>query len=189
MLKETYSTYYKRKTRGFFFGRTFPYYGKNLVGLCGPDIEYYLLIASKLRVDNIDLYENNVEVMLNQLTSIKTLLPNMVLHYGDILDAPYKNDTIYDLDFCSSILTKREYIEKYKSNSIFTFSLRPIGIEETIKTFFDVKKEKIFYQVEVESPIEHRVIYTNNGEYLFSSYKDTSAMCMIMKTNLMKPIK
>lgn len=183
MLKETYSTYNKRRTRGFFFARAYPE-NKNLVGLCGPDIEYYLLVASKLQVNNIDLYENSTEVMLSQLTTIKTLLPNLTLHYEDILNAPYKNNTIYDLDFCSSILNKREYIEKYKNNSIFTFSLRPIGIEDTIRIFFDIKKEEIFHQIEEESPINHRVIYTNKGEYLFSSYKDTSSMCMIMKTNL-----
>ena len=183
MLKETYNSYNKRRTRGFFFYHIHPEH-KNLVGLCGPDIEYYLLVMNRIKVNNIDLYENNREVMFKQLSTIKNPIPNLVLHYEDILNAPYKKNTIYDLDFCSSIIGKEEYIRKYKDHFIFTFSVRPVGTEETIKMFFNIREEEIFMQVEKDSPISHTIIHTEKGEeYLFATYKDTSPMCMIMKTN------
>jgi hypothetical protein len=61
-----------------------------------------------------------------------------------------------------------------------TFSTR-IGVQETIDTFFAARNEKIIKSEELFSPLPHTVFTTEQGNYLFIKYRDTSAMCCFAK--------
>jgi len=153
---------------------------ESIVGLAGPDINEYLTYLESKGCKEFEIYENNSSVALAQLSRIKSK-SKIALICGDILKAnPNKQNVLFDLDFCASVRFLTEHIAKFKNNFIMTFSTR-IGVQETIDTFFKARKERVISSVDESSPMPHTIYTTNNGNYLFIKYYDTSAMCCFAK--------
>ena len=154
---------------------------EQVVGLAGPDINEYLAYLESKGCKQFEIYENNSQVALQQLSKIRSK-SKIALICGDILQAnPDKQNVLFDLDFCASVRFLQEHIAKFKSNFIMTFSTR-IGLKETISTFFKARKEKVLDSVDYQSPMPHTIYTTKQGnKYLFIRYWDTSAMCCFAK--------
>ena len=178
MLKHTYmDAAQKKAVREFLIGH---FKFKNIVGLAGPDINEYIEWCKAKGYDEFEIFEADPSTMVSQLARLNQKV-RMTFTYGDILKADEsKSETLYDLDFCASVRSLKEHIAKFKEHFIMTFSTR-IGIQETIDTFFSARNEKIIKSEEVFSPLPHTVFTTEQGNYLFIKYCDTSAMCCFAK--------
>jgi hypothetical protein len=153
---------------------------KNIVGLAGPDINEYIEWCKAKGYDEFEIFEADPSTMVSQLARLNKKV-RMTFTYGDVLKADSsKKDTLYDLDFCASVRHLKQHIAKFKEHFIMTFSTR-IGIQETIDTFFSARNEKIIKSEEVFDPLPHTVFTTEQGNYLFIKYCDTSAMCCFAK--------
>ena len=153
---------------------------ESVVGLAGPDINEYLAYLESKGCTQFEIYENNSQVALQQLSKIRSK-SKIALICGDILKAnPDKENVLFDLDFCASVRFLTEHIAKFKKNFIMTFSYR-IGLQETINTFFKARKEKVLHKMNFSSPIPHTIYTTKQGNYLFIKYFDTSSMCCFAK--------
>jgi len=176
--KKTYVDSYNKKIVREFILQRFQF--ESIVGLAGPDINDYLHHLETKGCKEFEIYENNSMVALQQLAKVKTK-SKLSIVCGDILDAnPYKPNTLFDLDFCASVRFLQEHIAKFKDNFIMTFSTR-IGLQETIDTFFKARKETVLKEENINYPLPHTVYTTENGNYLFIKYFDTSAMCCFAK--------
>jgi hypothetical protein len=155
---------------------------ENVVGLAGPDINQYIDRLASEGCKQFEIYENDSQTFMSQVFNIKRPV-RMV--YGDILAADAdKDDTLYDLDFCKTVVDLKPHISKFNKNFMMTFSIRVKGgIETTIDTFFKCRDELVFFTKEIESPFNHTEYVTNKGKYLFTCYRDTSPMCTIAKIN------
>ena len=153
---------------------------ESVVGLAGPDINEYLAYLESKGCTKFEIYENNSQVALQQLSKIKSK-SKVALICSDIIKAnPDKENVLFDLDFCASVRFLTDHIAKFKKNFIMTFSYR-IGLQETIDTFFKARKEKVIASVDYLSPMPHTIYKTKQGNYLFIKYWDTSAMCCFAK--------
>lgn len=176
--KKTYNDSYNKKAVREFIIQRFQF--QSIVGLAGPDINDYLQHLESKGCKEFEIYENNSMVALQQLAKVKTK-SKLAIVCGDILSAnPNKPNTLFDLDFCGSVRFLQEHIAKFKDNFIMTFSTR-IGLKETIDTFFSARKETILREENIDSPLPHTIFTTENGNYLFIRYHDTSAMCCFAK--------
>lgn len=177
--KKTYIDSSNKHTVREFLIQRFQF--ESVVGLAGPDINEYLAYLESKGCKEFEIYENNSQVALQQLSKIRSK-SKIALICGDILKAnPDKENVLFDLDFCASVRFLQEHIAKFKSNFIMTFSTR-IGLKETINTFFKARKEKVLDSVDYQSPMPHTIYTTKQGnKYLFIRYWDTSAMCCFAK--------
>lgn len=175
----TKPTYLDAKNKIALRKMLFSHYSYNkIIGLAGPDINHYIKWCKLRGFKDIEIWEQNPNVLLKQLSEIKTPVS---LKYGNILNAELKNDVLYDLDYCSTIKHMDEHIYKFRDNKfIMTFSLR-YSEKQTMQTFFDVLGEKIVIKGRVNSPIHHFKISTENGKYIYAKYRDTSSMCIFSK--------
>lgn len=155
---------------------------KHVIGLPGPDINEYWMKWVNRGCKSVEMYENDTLTAVTQLRKIQPF-KNIKYNIGDIINAPAnKKDTLYDLDFCCTAKSAIEHIKKFRENFIMTFSTR-LGVNNTIKTFFSAREEKILSRWNNKTPIDHLVILTNKGKYIMATYCDTSAMCSIAKIN------
>lgn len=176
MTKVTYTDAAKKHAVREFLFSYFKY--NAIVGLAGPNINEYIQWCKSKGYEDIEVWENTPDVLMNQLL---TLQHPIKMKFGNILDAEdAKPNTVYDLDYCSTVYTLEDHITKFKNNFIMTFSLRA-GIQFTIKEFFKTRKEKIVNSIVKNNPINHTIFTTNVGKYIFTPYFDTSAMCCIAK--------
>lgn len=176
--KKTYIDSTNKKIVREFILQRFQF--ESIVGLAGPDINDYLEYLQSKGCKQFEIYENNPMVAINQLATVKTDA-KVSLILGDIYQAdPNKPNTLFDLDYCASVRYLKDHIAKFKNNFVMTFSTR-IGVQETIDTFFESRKERILKQIEQYSPLPHTIFTTENGDYLFIKYFDTSAMCCFAK--------
>lgn len=176
--KTTYVDAHNKKLVREFLIQKFQF--ETIVGLAGPDINDYLHHLENKGCKEFEIYENNSMVALQQLAKVRSQA-KIAIVCGDILNAnPYKPNTLFDLDFCASVRFLQEHIAKFKENFIMTFSTR-IGLQETIDTFFKARNETVLAEEKVDSPLPHTVYTTENGNYLFIKYFDTSAMCCFAK--------
>ena len=153
---------------------------ESVVGLAGPDINEYLTYLESKGCKQFEIYENNSQVALQQLSKIRSK-SKIALICGDIIKANSdKENVLFDLDFCASVRFLKDHIAKFKKNFIMTFSYR-IGLQETIDTFFKARRERVLFSVDHLSPIPHTIYRTKKGQYLFIKYFDTSAMCCFAK--------
>lgn len=168
----------KRIAREFLFS----FYNKSaIVGLAGPDINEYLKWCKSMKFDKVELWENNSQVMLKQLSSIKTSLP-VSYKFGDIVNAENDKRTLYDLDFCSNICSLYSHIKKFREEKfVITFSNRPMSVEKSVDLFFKTRKETVISSVCKSSPIEHYSVRTSFGKYIIVTYFDTCSMISIAK--------
>lgn len=178
-LKPTYVDAVKKKAVRKYLIDLFKF--NEVIGLAGPDINEYLTFFKKRRCKKFEVYEVDSSTMVKQLTSLRVDNIDLHLKYDDILQAdPTRSNTLYDLDFCASVLYLKEHITRFKQNFIMTFSTR-IGVQKTIDTFFNTKKETILSKEKVDVLFECTKFITDQGEYLFAQYRDTSPMCCIAK--------
>lgn len=165
--------------------------------LGGPPKSIYdhILRLRKLKVHNITSYEYYKDIYTAQIgTLIDKKIRNVKLVHGDILNAPNKDNVGLELDFCLTIDKFLEHVRKFTSrNTIFVFSLRtgkrdgknadkPIGWfkDYTISTFFKERNEKILNRTE-NPGLNDIYISTNKGNYIIATYRDSTAMIMIVK--------
>jgi len=168
----------KRIAREFLFS----FYNKSsIVGLAGPDINDYIKWCKSMKFDNVELWENNSQVMLQQLANIKSRLP-ISYNFGDIVNADNGKDALYDLDFCSNITSLYSHIKKFRDEKfVITFSNRPISVETSIELFFSTRKESVISSVYKKNPIPHYSVRTSLGRYIIVTYFDTCSMVSIAK--------
>ena len=169
----------KKKVRDFLISK---FKFKRVIGLAGPDINEYIDNFKERGCDEFEIFEVDPATLVKQLTTLKARAKISLL-YKDILTAdPSMRYTLFDLDFCRSVRSTKEHIRKFRDNFIMTFSLR-VGLQETIDEFFKQREECIVSQEDVKVPINHTIFRTENSEYLFVRYRDTSAMCCFAKIN------
>ena len=169
----------KKKLREFIISK---FEFEAVTGLAGPDINDYIQYLKSKGCKKFEIYEKNPSIIVRQLSELKTPA-DISLHYEDILSADNtRSNTLYDLDFCSTIKYMEEYIKKFRNNFIMTFSMR-FSLEKTIKLFFSARDEEVISITEIFSPFHHNVFKTNKSEYLFATYKDSSVMGCFAKIN------
>lgn len=166
------------------------YYESKIVGLAGPNINEYLDWCSSHGFINPVIYENDNDVFLHQ---IKQLKKPVTLINGNINNVdPNLDNTFYDLDYCSTIIPLFNKIDKFNKNYCMTFSLRPIGENETLKIFFKIMGETVYNITYTDKKSKVRGTYFSTikgrytkeekqSKYLYISYKDSSPMCCIAK--------
>lgn len=168
----------KKAVRDFMFSRLANKKFDSLIGLAGPDINDYINYCKSNGFDDIEIWENKPDVMMKQLSKV-----NVPVRYkfGNIVTADAVDGVFYDFDFTVSVRYMEEPIKKFKDNFIMTFSTR-IGVQETIDKFFEFRGEIIKSVKDFTGPgLRNNIFNTNNGNYLFMTYHDTSAMCCFAK--------
>ena len=182
MTKSTYLNCEKKKAVRDFLLQQFDY--SNVIGLAGPDVNEYINNIRFANCNKIKIYENNTNILFKQLVKIDKRDGRVHLNYSNIYNAsPVEENTLYDLDYCATIRSLKEHVEKFRNNFIMTFSLRKCGFKETIETFFNIRREQILSTFKELSPIPHTIFNTNEGKYIYCAYHDTTTMCCIAKIN------
>ena len=177
-MKHTYLDSSKKKAVRDFLIDQFTF--NEVIGLPGPDINEYVQYFQNKGIQSFEMYERDKLTLIQQIRKLRTS-SKLCIKHTDILDAdPFKENVLYDLDFCASVKYLKEHIAKFKHNFIMTFSMR-VGVDYTIKTFFKARKEKVVNSQEIDGPVKHTVFKTDKGKYLFIRYFDTSAMCCFAK--------
>jgi hypothetical protein len=122
----------------------------HLIGLGGPDLNEYLKLAKYAGIKNALIYEFNVDQLLIQASKPINTLSTRVI-FGDIYQSPCKmKDTFYDFDFCCSVKTAQEHIKKFKNDPVlFTFSIRPLGLNNSIKLYVSSVQKSYKYNLEL----------------------------------------
>lgn len=179
MTKATYANSKNKKAvRDFLFSF---FKEPNIIGLAGPDVNDYLKWCKSKGFSNVEIFESDPQVMMKQLSEVKTNIP-VQFKFSDIISATHSDKVVYDLDFCSSILTLYSHIKKFKYDKfVMTFSTRNIGNDSTILKFFSERKEKIISRIDKYSPLHHVTIKTLVGKYVIVPYFDTTPMICIAK--------
>lgn len=154
-----------------------------LIGLGGPDLNDYLTFARKAGIKSATIYEYDVDQLFRQITGNVDELPTQVI-FKDILDCPSGvPNAFYDLDFCCSVTTARKHIKKFRNDpSMFTFSIRPVGLEDSIKQFVKVKQGNKNYELTlVESKPSHKLynLKLEESEQQVYIYYDSVPMLII----------
>jgi len=165
----------KHAVREFLFS----YFRFNsVVGLAGPDINDYVKWCKSKGYNDIEIWENEPSVMLKQLSEVKMPIR---YRFGNIIDASFCKNVLFDLDYCVSVRYMKEHLQKFKDNFIMTFSTR-IGVQETVDSFFKFRGEKVISWNNIKGPGLRNIVFnTDLGKYLFITYHDTSAMCCFAK--------
>jgi hypothetical protein len=166
----------KKAAREFVFSH---YQQPKIIGLAGPDINEYVSWCKSNKFEIDEIWEKDPRVMMKQLTDIK--LDSITKYrFGDINNTmPDRTDTVYDLDYCGCVETLYNSVIKFKKNIVMTFSLRGVGAEKTISSFFSKRNEKIEARVNKSKPVNHISIKTNHGKYIVVPYFDTTPMLTI----------
>lgn len=171
----------KRTIQKIVYGKIRSKY-TNLIGLGGPDLPDYLKLAKKAKIKSALIYENNVDHLLVQASKKNDTIPTRVV-YGNILQAPSEKDTFYDLDFCCSVISVISHIQKFKDNPcMFTFSVRPVGFDETVNKFINTLYGENYNISLEEERIEYKkyLIVTPNKSVTVYRYTDTSPMAVFL---------
>lgn len=180
---------YKNRTRkhichGFILNTLLEYYKfTQVVGLGGPDINPYCKKLIKIGIKKFEIWENDQKTAKKQLDRIK--YPAR-MRFGDVLKAnPERINTLYDLDFTMGVDNYLEHIAKFKERFIITMCIRKIGTERTLNEFFKARGERIKSIMEYKDEIKYKMINTNAGKYIYSTYRDMQGppMCCIAKIN------
>lgn len=157
-----------------------------VVGLGGPNITDYLLLLRSHKVKRAQIYEYDLAQLSIQIDHYMPVIDSEI-RYADVYHAdPNQSDTFYDLDFCCSINNARIHVQKFKHNVCYTLSIRPIGLEKTIKEFaklVDNTKDPEFElkHSHCDSSTKYKcyVLNTNTKQYECYIYKDTVPMISI----------
>lgn len=151
---------------------------RKVIALGGPNLRTYIGKFPK-NVKYISIWEKNRATMLLQLPQLRKSGLNIQYNFGDIINAPVDKDAFYDLDFCGSILSVNEYIEKFKECPFsITLSIRPVGKLKTINLFLEATGEQLVS--DTVNPLYH-ILTTSGNSYLYTMYTDSSPMIQIFK--------
>lgn len=170
-MKSTYKdSHQKAFTRNMIIPR-----GVNVVGLAGPDTTEYIQFFRERGYKNISIWEKDPQTIVKQIPQIF----NKGIHYniGDILNAPFNQNTLYDLDFCCRMETIEPHLQKFQDNFILTVSEMWKDKWASINAFLRIRDERIMKHMEL-SDNEH-LILTNKRKYMIYRYFDTSPMLVI----------
>lgn len=159
---------------------------KKLVGLGGPNIRNYLLFLKSQGIRHAEIYEHDISKMAIQLTNYRPVIESQI-RYQDIFHAEANRpDTLYDLDFCCTIRSAANHVHKFTNNVIITLSIRPVGLNKTIKEFaklVDRTSNPEFYLVDtITNKFGKFKLYkltTSKHSYNCYVYKDTTPMLTI----------
>lgn len=153
-----------------------------VIGLGGPNITDYLSLLHDFKVVQAEIYEYDISKIALQLQNYKPIIESEVI-YGDVLYAePNKSNTFYDLDFCCSIKNAAKHIKKFTNNVCYTLSIRPVGLEKTIKQFsklVDSTKNPVFTLIKSNSEYKFYSLKTDTKKYDCYVYRDTTPMLTI----------
>ena len=118
--------------------------------------------------------------MMKQIDLIKELHGKAVSYrFGDIINAVPRKDTFYDLDFCSTIITVKPYITKFRNCAFSaTFSNRLHSVKETLIDFLEAVEEDAI--IDIPHP-QFNLLKTNKNEYLYTTYHEGAPMMIIFK--------
>jgi len=153
----------------------------SIIGLAGPDINEYMEWCREKGFSKVEVWEKESSIMMKQLSEISQDSP-LVYKFGDIIKAKLDSTSLYDLDFCKTIVSLYEHISKFKNEKfILTMSTRGVGNQETINRFFDSRKEAVSNMIEEYDPIHFYKAETAFGKYVICPYFDTTPMITIAK--------
>lgn len=175
-MKLTYKESHQKK---FLRSRVIPN-GTSIIGLAGPDLVDYVTFCKDKHYKDISIWEYDKSVMVNQLPLLKKVGRGTKInyHYGDILSAPVQENTFYDLDFCSSIVSLKTHIEKFRKNFAITVSEMMQKQYSSLDIFLKYRKETLSEKVVVND--RELLITTNEGnKFAIYSYCDSSPMLII----------
>lgn len=191
-IKTTYvNSYKKKKVREVVFSKALKKDIKTVIGLGGPDIDDYLNFLKKMGITKAEVYEKDPINIMFQLQNFAKIIPTQVI-YGDIINAPFRQHVLYDLDFTCTLNKIIPYLEKFKRNAIITVSLRGCIVEKELEKFrdlmykFDKKKNYqnkgyIDFNQEVTEDYKLHIINFFDRRYYCYYYYDKSPMVMILK--------
>lgn len=105
----------------------------SIITLGGPDILNCIDYLKSLGFKNIVSFESNKSIYDYQVSQ----KPDCQLINTNVLDHLNYN-CFYDLDFCCSVRTIEPWLHRIVNLRRYsiTLSIRPVGLEKTIKTFF-----------------------------------------------------
>lgn len=152
---------------------------RKLVTLAGPNVRAYLAMFPP-RIKNVEIWENNRQIMLQQMEEIASITDRKVSYnFGNITNAEVDEKAFYDLDFCRTIRDLQRCIAKFRHCAFSaTFANRDCSVEKTITLFLEaVGEEKI---VDVYHP-QFNLLKTNENSYLYTTHCDSSPMTTIFK--------
>lgn len=113
-----------------------------LIGLAGPNLDQYVKFFASQGIKDFQIWENNRQTLLHQIVQSSNHI-NLKLNFGDILNAPVRTDTLYDLDFCGLLPTFRDHLIKFrKATCILTVCTRDIHArnkEDSIHLFLSYR--------------------------------------------------
>lgn len=154
-----------------------------LIGLGGPDLNDYLTYVRKSGIKSATIYEYDVDQLFRQISGDVDQLPTQVI-FKDILDCPSGvPNTFYDFDFCCSVIKARKHIKKFRNDpGMFTFSIRPLTIENSIKEFVKLKQGNRNYELTLAEDKPSYKLYNlklEDSEQQVYIYKDSTPMLVI----------
>ena len=150
-----------------------------IVGLAGPQIQDYIDFCKSKGFNEFEIYEMDTITAIHQLSKLND---KVTLKLGDIINAEANlPGTLYDLDYCVTGRYMTQHMAKFKHRFIMTFSVRGVSIKETMDRFFKARDEKVIGVDYPRYPFPAVMYYTNKGQYLQLSYKDTSPMMCLAK--------
>lgn len=168
-----YDSYNKKAVRENALSR----YGlSKIIGLPGPDIVRCVRDYQQHGFTDITLYENNKKVLLIQLPEIHRV-QGVKYNFEDIINAPIRRDTVYDLDFCCHLSTVEKYVRKFHENFILTVSERGIVRFGSVGLFLRCIGDKFIDRTIVNK--DCIIVTSDRGKYLCTSYFDSSLMLTI----------
>jgi hypothetical protein len=133
----------KRAVQNAIFNLYKRYKFDKVVGLAGPNITDYLELMKQNGFKSAEIYENDISQLAIQMNSFRPVIESKI-QFGDIIQAkPNQPHTLYDLDFCCSINTANQHIQKFSDDvAITTLSIRPVGFMHTILKYAELIDSK-----------------------------------------------
>lgn len=173
----------KRKVQQLIYSNISNRYN-NLIALGGPDLPVYLKLVKKTGIKEALIYEFQVDQLIAQVSKKNQVMPTVV-KYGDIIEADNSlSKTLYDLDFCCSIMSVIHHVSKFKScPTIYTFALRPFSLNKSINIFVKHAYGNLSYDLVLinEKPgYKEYILLLSIGKALsVYTYLDTTPMLVI----------
>lgn len=177
MKKLSYKKSYNKKSiRNLVIER-----GSNVIGLGGPDLEDYVKFFRGKGYTSIHVWEKDSEIMLKQMPQMNHLRNKISYNFGDIIDAPILPNTLYDLDFCVTITSVKDYVRRFQNNIVLTVSEFRKPKFWSIGQFLKIRGEKKISLINNND--NERTLITDKQTYSVYYYYDGSPMVVIKTVN------